>query len=690
MSQINTLLIQQQELLAKIREIEETCEGIQNEKNAKKITELNMRQVKISAEKMSLKSQLANLEKELNKNSEKTRELSGSGNDKIVEAIKGQRWYFLKNKPKVLIDRDTGILWANLDYFHFKKNENTDYTLEEAKKIVEELQLDDYKGWKIPNKNQMIKMIDDKKFPFKKGSYHQINDYSHWFCFDEGNNTRINLTDYNMTTNSYHSTGFLPCNPKVAYNSYKKDVSADNKIYTEKERLQFTLNLFINNGLEPIFKDDKVTQLYKKIHIEKPLLIKELNELQTEIDSLQQVAVLSSTFDYRSQLLKYDIKSIDCSIIKYHEAVTSVIDDLMDKLKYYEDVKSEIICDFNVIGLKLSRKYEDNPNLTDDENRLLENRQAFFEKHFEIGLNSVKYNLLSIKKQAEDIEDKLETINSGDNAIKELAILEKEDRASFKFIVENTANLIIKALKKIEFFEAYKEFATKAVNLWDSWSEEYKVFKTTLKDDLRITCEDDGIESDIYINWFEDWKKKRFVVEERFLPLIKHGLKGSLIEAVDNEATVIEKVIGLLQEYKDGIDKFYIEERKNIYQKFAFQIGGDLQENFESESELYKLVSKLQKDLQNIIFSLVKSEDRLFLLKWAEKLLDLPIDEILDFVKNRDLSKISMGILTGFADLKRKNFAVYISDSKSYSEELQRREKEYNTLIFKMRKDLMK
>src|SRR5699024_5293991 len=96
------------------------------------------------------------------------------------------------------------------------------------------------------------------------------------------------------------------------------------------------------------------------------------------------------------------------------------------------------------------------------------------------------------------------------------------------------------------------------------------------------------------------------------------------------------------------------------------------------------------KELQNIIFSLENLEDRMFLLKWLGSLLDLHIDEVVNFVKDKDLSKISNDVLTEFIHLKRKNFEVYISDSQAYSEELQRREKEYNSLIFKMRKDLMK
>lgn len=688
MSDLNTLLIQRDELLTKIRGIEETCEGIDNENNAKKVSELNMKQSKLSAEKTTLIGKLSSLEHELNKISEEIRSLSGTGIERILKAIKTQRWFYFKNKPRIIMDRDTGILWPNLDYFNTKKNENTLYTLVEAKKNVKELQIDGFNDWKIPSKNQIIKMIDDKKFPFQKGNNHQINDYYYWFCFDECNNTRIDLDSYDMATGD--NAALLPCYTNLVYNSYEKDVSIDNKIYKETERLQFTLNIFVNNGLQPIFNDDEVTQLYKKIYFEKPALIQKLNELQEQIQSLQKSVLLSSTFDYNSLLLKYDIKSIDSSIIKYHGAVISIIDELMGKLHYYEEVKSEIIRDFNVIGLKLSKKYEDNPNLTDDENRILKNRQAFFKRHFELGMNSVNSKLLTIKKQAEDIEDRIEKINSGENSIKELYILEKEERASFKFIVENAATIIKNALLKIEFFESNKKFATNVVKLWDRWSEDYKIFKTTLKDDLKNVCEDDSVESEVYTVWYDEWQKKRFVVEERFLPLIEYGLKGKLVDINDNGATVIEKVLVLLQGYKDGIDKFYLEERKNIYQKFAFQVGGELQEKFESESEMYKLISKLQMELQGIIFSLEKSEERLFLLKWSEVLLDLQIDEVLDFVKYKELSKISLDVLTEFADLKRKNFEVYISDSKAYSEELQRREKEYNSLIFKMRKDLMK
>ncbi len=51
----------------------------------------------------------------------KLREIEGSGNDveKILEAIKNQRWYFIKNKPQILFDKNTGLIWANLHWLSF-------------------------------------------------------------------------------------------------------------------------------------------------------------------------------------------------------------------------------------------------------------------------------------------------------------------------------------------------------------------------------------------------------------------------------------------------------------------------------------------------------------------------------------------------------------------------------------------
>lgn len=699
MSDINVLIAQRNEILDKIKGIEENCEGIDNENNAKKISELNMQKSYLLAKKNELASKLAMMEQQTNTISAEINNLSGTGIDRILDAIKEQRWYFFKNKPKVLMDKLTGILWANLDYYNCAKDESGKaHSFNEDCSEVHNLNLDGYSGWEIPTYQQMYFLSVNKTFPFKRGKNYEILNKVYWRVQNIDSNNNYITFDLSICRKSRDNPDsyWLPCSSSITTEDYKNNISKENKVYTERERLQFTLNLFVDNGLEPIFDDEEITELYRKMYIEKPALMNKLNELQEQINNLQKEVLLSSEFDYKILLSKYDVDAIDSSIIKYYEGVKTWIDEIMDKMKYYESQKEEIITDCNAIGLILSKKYEENPNLTEEENEMLKDRQKFFKKHFEIGMSSVNTKLLSIKKQAEDIENRIEEINCGDNAIKELAMLENEERASFSFIAENTANIIKNALMKIEYFEKNREFAVLAVKVWDEWTEDYKVFKTAKKEELKNLCEEDGIEQDIWEKWYSDWNKTRFTIEKQLLPLIQRGLKGEIVlnkVSVSNDVTqenIINELLELIKEYKEKVDDFYIDERKGIYQKFAFQVGGDLQEKFESESELYKITSAFQEKMQKIIFSIDKVEDRLYLLEWANKISYIQIDEVLAFIKDKELVKIGEDIIKQFMELKRRNYDVYISDAKAYSEELSRREKEYNSLMFKMRKDLMK
>lgn len=697
MSNINELIAQRNEILEKIKGIEEDCEGIDNENNVKRIYELNMQKSNLLTKKNDLSSKLLIMEQQINSINTEINNLSGTGIDRILDAIKEQRWYFFKNKPKVLMDKLTGILWANLDCFNYIKKDGQKYTINEVKRMINKLQIDLYGNWKVPETYDLWELVKDKHFIFMDGDNWRIRNIDYWAVNYEGHIHSKDLDDQGPDNDiGENYVAVIPCNKEVTYSDYAYNISKDNKVYTEREKLQFTLNLFVDNGLEPIFNNEEITELYRKMYIEKPALMNKLNELQEQINNLQKEVLLSSEFDYKILLSKYDVDAIDSSIIKYYEGVKTWIYEIMDKMKYYESQKEEIITDCNAIGLTLSKKYEDNPNLTEEENTLLKERQRFFKKHFELGISSVNTKLLSIKKQAENIENRIEEINCGDNAIKELALLEKEERASFKFIAENTATIIKNALLKIEYFEKNREFAVLAVKVWDEWTEDYKAFKTVKKEELKSLCEEDGIEQEIWEKWYSDWNKTRFTIEKQLLPLIQRGLKGDIILnkiSISKDITqenIIKKLLELIKEYKEKVDDFYIDERKGIYQKFAFQSGGDLQEKFESESELYKITSAFQEQLQNIIFSIDKVEDRLYLLEWASKISYIQIDEVLDFIKDKELVKIGEDIIKQFMELKGKKYDVYISDAKAYSEELSRREKEYNSLMFKMRKDLMK
>ena len=103
MSNLASLTAQRDGLLKKIREIEAACEGIENENNAKRVQELNLEQTQYSAQRQEIAAKLAVVDGKLAAINAGIMELGGTGVEKILEAIKNQRWYFIKNKPKVLL-----------------------------------------------------------------------------------------------------------------------------------------------------------------------------------------------------------------------------------------------------------------------------------------------------------------------------------------------------------------------------------------------------------------------------------------------------------------------------------------------------------------------------------------------------------------------------------------------------------
>ena len=685
MSELENLKARQQELLDKIHILEEQYEGIENEHNAQKIQELSKVQAQLMGSQNNLKQQLQSIQEKLKTINAEIDKLSSTVTDRILEAIKNQRWYFFKNKPHILMDKTKGILWANLDYFPYNQGSSANgwYELDEANALLKNYITDYFSNWLLPNEEDLIHIMN-KTFPFfDKHGFKQGN----YWCTKKGV-----ICIKNDTISGTNISGrLIPCNYSLIQDSeYEENVSDDNLLYTEKERLQFTLDLFRENELCPIFNDAEITDLYKKIYFEKPKLLQALSKVETQLAQCEEVKTITINFDYTTLLNKYDTASIDKSIIKYYETVQKWIDELMEYLADFEQQKESVIQDCNQIGLQLSAVYKDDNNLTEAENELLKNRQYYFKDKLALGMDKVKTNLLKVKQQADDIEYTINEIDDGDNAIYELAQLEKKERASFALIAENTAKIVNKALQKIDFFEHNRDFIIKAVEVWSKWNEDYKVFKTKQYEELKHSCEEDDIEAEVWQKWYEDWQKLRFTIEEKLQPMIARGLKGDIETKEEQETPIIMQAIYVLNDYKIAVDNFYLEERKNIYQQYVFQNCGDLQEKFEVEKELYARTVNLQKALQNIIFNCKKEADKIFILRWIDNLIDIQINEIIQFVVDNNLEQISQEVLNEFAKLKQKNYYMYLADIKAYSQEQANREKAYNSLIFKMRKGLMK
>lgn len=595
--------------------------------------------------------------------------------ERILQAIQNQRWFFFENNDKILFDRDTAFIWTNLSNFPYAKNYDTGvYNTTEVYILVNEINEQSFGGfsdWDIPTTNQLWKLVEDRTFPFLSGGNRKINNKWAW-CVRHDGNLRTKDLDHEGAKAGLQKAlcHVILCSASLKESSERYPSATE------------ILDIFKKNDLIPIFKDGSINKLYKKLVFGLTEQDSVQNQIKKPIEESAQ-KIIMATFDYKPTLAKFNLPDLDKSPIKYFDAVLKVTDELLSVLNEYQSANSDTIAEFLKIGLNLNAKYIDNPNLTAEENKLLSERQKFLSERLELNTDEAQAQILSVKAQAEDFFARLNKINREANSIRLLAELQYEPCADFEFLVENLGRIITEAQRKVNFFVGHKDFVSNLVNLNSAWSGSYKAFKTSLREELAAVCHDNNVDDEIFAAWYDDWQTKRFAIEQRFLPPVEFALKGNFSDAV-------EGVLEILRKYRDEVDKFYLHERKNIYQKFAFQVGGDLQEKFETESELYKLAEKFQRDLQTIIFSRDNTEERIFLLHWSEPLLNLPIDEISNFIREKELDVISSEFLTQFAELRRKNFAMYLADSKAYSEAVQKREKDYNALIFSMRKGLLK
>ena len=265
MSDLAALTAQRDNLLKKIHEIEVSCEGTENENNAKRIQELNLAQAQYSAQRQEIAAKLAVVDGKLAAINAGIMELGGTGVEKILEAIKNQRWYFIKNKPRMLFDRNTGLIWANLNTFNYIKEER-EYNLSEVDDIINNYSFG-VDGFRVPTCYELWEAVEDKTIPFHSNYNNtwRLFGIAYWVCEYNGNKYGKDLDDSGATSDiANRGAALFPCSDYLIQNSdYQEKVNPDNPVYTEKERLQFTLDLFTQNELLPVFNDEAITELYK-------------------------------------------------------------------------------------------------------------------------------------------------------------------------------------------------------------------------------------------------------------------------------------------------------------------------------------------------------------------------------------------------------------------------------------------
>lgn len=681
--------------------------------------------------------------------------------EKILEAISKQKYFYLKEYPHLIFDRDTSYLWADkeFDITRIKNVELTGENLadeEEVIALLSELKKNNYLkliGWEIPAPFDFQSIVDIKtsdsintlpNFTYKDSDTHYVMGYNYneqktiinknnkLFVFhgwgrnttNERQNVYRNfmsgvppktfifdnkeLDDYSiekMRSGSLSKGQFFLVNKSLSINEHLLDPNFDKLSEKEQEATlkdknnkcyEDFLKVIVQNKFVPIFDNHKIYPLYELLLNDLPKLEEQLKEVNTELDKLneiknQQRELLSSKFNYQELLRfnQFDCKEIDKSPIRFAHETTRWCGLLQEKVSEYQIRQHKLINEVNGITCDLSRKYKADKNLSSIENQLLENRQLFMFERLNMNMNIPIANLASMKLQCLSLKKRLFNLNSDHNGLVKLGQLSSESRASFDLVAENSATMLTDALLRIEFYEDNSALVNALIHAEKEWTKDFKAVKSVSKEKLKLECEEDDIDETLWQTWFTEWADKRWLIEQCLQPLIEKGIEGAFVKhKLETQTPLVIKLVELLTTYRNKIDDFYLSDRKSVHQKFAFQDGGELQEKFEAESQLYKHTIEFQTKLHDIVFGLEKVEERLWLFSWGDALVDMAIDTVLDFIRDKELDSISQAVIGSFTQLRLQNYTTFINDAKAHAEMSAKWDKEYNSLMFKMRKEL--
>ena len=333
---------------------------------------------------------------------------------KILDAIKNQRWFFFKNKPKIIFDRDTGLIWANLDYFNYGKRSG--YNAGDLINSTNREGIDGFNRWITPSGAELWKLVEDKTFPCCEGDNWRIKNSNLWLVNYSNSSYAdfINLDYESLTIEKRRSGCVIPCSNEIQPQNY------------DGKNLEMVLKIFIENKLEPIFNDAEIIELYQKIIFDRITLMKKLSEIR------KQVNLKNFSVD------KY-------SSLNYSRAIQNLTEYLIDKLDEYTFEGAEILNELK----KISSPNELVPDV-----------------------EKVRADIENLQEDATHLEKTLLSMNR----LESLADLNPANYPPIEFVAECLKEKLNQVFDKVEFFDRQEDFvrsACDALNLKFDFEGEY-------------------------------------------------------------------------------------------------------------------------------------------------------------------------------------------------------------------------
>ncbi|WP_445345264.1 hypothetical protein [Acinetobacter bohemicus] len=620
----------------------------------------------------------------------------------LLEAIIAQDWYGFKNKELILFDKRNGFLFPN-----FAKSNPILFSSWDKYK-------DEYSPHGIGAGKWDINREEFFTFFYMPNKFRGNTSITVIYGYNSKADNKYSCTK-NYCANGNHENVFtsslapdVMVLPKFRVLS-DENILNDSPNLTKLEKAKIILEFFTEQAWIPNFEpfltkndgededgfQERLVEVqkqcdeyncifdayYQRLKLQKQLVV--LEQQISELPESEPENQFTSDFDYRQEIKSYHLTEINTSVWQNSLSAQKWINYLLNQIDGWGNNHQYLLVNALELNISLAKKLPISLNLNDYEQQLLNHRHTTLKQRLNFSLDPLRSALIYLLQQNQQIETSLQMTHS----LVALAELEQQPRPSFTLLAEHTATLCTQTLKKLEWLENSLGFVQAIVKSEQQGAEDYFILLDKSQQDLLQIGLDASIESEEVGKWFAEWRQERLQILQQWQPLIQAGLDGIISEQM------VLDTLQCLAQYQQNLDKFYIEKRLGIHTTYAFQAYGNHQEKLEKEQELTKLIHQFMQDLEKVIFASQNTAQKIWLVRFSEVWQQGIVQEVIEFLKNEELldrSDIAQILSEEMRKIQQQNLASCLQDVKSYSQALAQRDKDFSTLIFKMRKALQK
>ncbi|MDQ7075023.1 MAG: hypothetical protein Q9O24_07700 [Gammaproteobacteria bacterium] len=626
-------------------------------------------------QKNQLQQQLAEIKNTL----DNLNDIDDDNLESLLERIHEQRWWFIGNHPDIIFDSHRGLLWPNLKKHNMPELEKAYIEKQPHQTNLKTITLDNRDTWQLPTAAQLRFALEDKTLPFLTKTFLISDDprlqqkngqsYSHLVTetgymditnFTTDNPLAIDLPYLFLCHLAFADLNFTP---PQEHDQSKEAVET----YTQK-RLMF----FTEQQWQLEFEGEKTEQLQQTY--QQCMQIFQLEQQQDQLE--QQIEDINNTtpfngLNHSERKQHYSSTEIDATPSAYAAGLQRWLNDLNNDLLSAQTDHPQLFAELHHINQQLQQAPAELP---DD----CAPRQRFLQQHLDFKLHSTEKKLAALQDDVTQLQHKLQQIEK--NPLNALYELQQQPCPRFEVVADYSIQLIDEQRQKIDWYSQHQNSVTLLIEQHQAWLKQSQQRQTQHLPDFQQRCQEELIDHDLTTVWQQEWLDFHAKLETKLQTLMELLLNEQL------HCDAAAPLFTALQSHRDQMQHLLTIERLQIHQACDLNGSGKHAEQLDLEIKRTELTHTLQLELEKGLFALENSSHKETFYQWAESWLQHTLSRASSLTEQP--SQQSTLILNKFRELEKQTLESLLQDSLAFSNARQQRNKEFNQLLYKMKKSL--